>query len=119
MSRISRQSESGITQCIVIDGIWQHGQCMAFEDTNITAADWARFQRVMRVMSFITLIAVIASCIALYRINGYVSIHIYIATAIGVGLTMLLMSLLMGLVFLSNSSGHDQDVIEPKEDEEA
>ena len=34
----------------------------------------------------------------------------FIATALGIGLAMLLMSALMGLVFLSNGTGHDAAV---------
>mgnify|MGYP003641687022 FL=1 len=36
-----------------------------------------------------------------------VPIHMMIATIAGVGLTVLLGTALMGLVFLSNASGHD------------
>ena len=39
--------------------------------------------------------------------NGMVSVHFYIAAALGIGLTMLLASALMGLVFLSSGTGHD------------
>jgi hypothetical protein len=43
----------------------------------------------------------------LYKEVGLVSVHFYIATALGISAAMLLMSALMGLVFLSSSSGHD------------
>ena len=39
-----------------------------------------------------------------------VSIHFYIATALGIGAMMLLTGVLMGLVFLSNGTGHDAAV---------
>ena len=39
-----------------------------------------------------------------------ISVHFYIATALGIGLAMLLMSALMGLVFLSAGTGHDESV---------
>jgi hypothetical protein len=45
-----------------------------------------------------------------------VSAHFYVATALGIGFSMLLMSALMGLVFLSSGSGHDEAVIEPLDD---
>ncbi len=69
---------------------------------------WARYRRLMRFMFAITVGAVAVSFVLLYRANGLVSIHLYIATAIGVGLSMLLMSALMGLVFLSSGTGHDE-----------
>jgi hypothetical protein len=48
---------------------------------------------------------------------GLVSIHFYIATALGVTFAMMLMAVLMGLAFLSNTSGHD-DVIRRSQDED-
>ena len=39
-----------------------------------------------------------------------VSIHFYIASALGIGFTMLLGGALMGLVFLSSGTGHDEAV---------
>jgi hypothetical protein len=69
---------------------------------------WARYKRLMRFMFMVTVGAVAASFAALYHYNGLVSIHLYIAAGIGVGFSMLLMSALMGLVFLSSGSGHDE-----------
>ena len=71
---------------------------------------WARYRRLMRWMMAVTLAIVIASLALLYAKNGLVSIHLYIATALGVGFTMLLMSALMGLVFLSSGTGHDESI---------
>ncbi|SMP67660.1 hypothetical protein SAMN06296065_104254 [Novosphingobium panipatense] len=73
----------------------------------------------MRWMMTITVGLVIGSMILLYRSNGMVSIHFYIATALGIGFTMLLASALMGLAFLSSGTGHDESVIDPLEDEGA
>ena len=39
-----------------------------------------------------------------------VSPHLFIAAALGIGFSMLLMSALMGLVFLSSGTGHDEAV---------
>ena len=39
-----------------------------------------------------------------------VSIHFYIATGLGIGVMMLLTGALMGLVFLSNGTGHDNSI---------
>ncbi len=86
------------------------------EDPETAAWAWARFRRIMRLMLAVTIAVVIAACAVVYRSNGYVSIHLYIATALGVGFTMLLASALMGLLFLSNGTGHDQAVADPDED---
>lgn len=72
----------------------------------------------MRWMMLVTVTLVIGAVVALWRRNGLVSVHMYIATALGVGLTMLMASGLMGLVFLSSGTGHDQSVIDPLDDED-
>jgi hypothetical protein len=64
-----------------------------------------------------TLSIIVAAMVFLYRSNGFVSIHFYIATALGIGFAMMLMSALMGLVFLSAGTGHDDAIIDPLEDE--
>ena len=88
------------------------------DDPHSAAHAWARYRRLMRFMMTITFLMVIAACIAIYRENGLVSAHFYVATALGIGFAMLLMSALMGLVFLSSGTGHDEAVVEPLDDDE-
>lgn len=71
----------------------------------------------MRWMVLVTLSVIAVAFVILYRSNGFVSIHFYIATGLGIGAAMLLMSALMGLVFLSAGTGHDDSIIDPLEDE--
>jgi hypothetical protein len=52
----------------------------------------------------------IASVIYLYETVGDVPIHFYIASMLGIGFAMMLMAALMGLVFLSSGTGHDEAV---------
>ena len=78
---------------------------------------WARYKWLMKLMSGVTLTVVVLSLILLYRINGVVSIHFYIATGLGIGAAMMLMAALMGLVFLSSGTGHDEAIVDPLEDE--
>jgi hypothetical protein len=87
------------------------------DDPDTATQAWARYKRLMRFMMLITLIMVGASFAALYRENGLVSAHLYVAAAIMVGFAMLLTSALMGLVFLSSGSGHDEAITEPLADE--
>ena len=87
------------------------------DDPQTAAHAWARYKRLMRFMMTITLLMVGASFIALYRKNGMVSAHLYIATALAIGFAMLLMSALMGLVFLSSGTGHDEAIANPLEDD--
>ena len=80
------------------------------DDPEKAAYAWARYRRLMRFMLLFT-IGIVAIAIALlYKYNGMVSVHFYIAVALGMGFMMLLTSALMGLVFLSNGTGHDASV---------
>jgi hypothetical protein len=88
------------------------------DDPAIAAYAWARFRRLMWLMLGVTVTMVIGAFVLLYRENGLVSIHFYIATALGISVMMLLMSALMGLVFLSHGTGHDDAIIDPLDDGE-
>ena len=87
------------------------------DDPANAAHAWNRFRRVLRWMMAVNVGLVVIAMAILYRWNGMVSVHLYIATALGVGLTMLLASALMGLVFLSSGTGHDESIVDPLEDE--
>ncbi|QZP08662.1 hypothetical protein [Caenibius sp. WL] len=87
------------------------------DDPKQAAHAWARYRRLMRFMMGVTLAVVVVAMALLYKHNGFVSIHFYIATALGIGFAMLLMSALMGLVFLSSGTGHDATIIDPLEDD--
>ena len=88
------------------------------DDPDTAAHAWARYKRLMRFMMAITVLMVAASFYALYRENGLVSAHLYVATALMVGFAMLLTSALMGLVFLSSVTGHDESIADPLADDE-
>jgi hypothetical protein len=87
------------------------------DDPQKAAHAWARYRRVMRWMMLVTVTLVLGSLWVLYRSNGMVSIHLYIATALGIGFTMLLTSALMGLMFLSSGTGHDESITDKLEEE--
>ena len=80
------------------------------DDPEKAAYAWARFRRIMRLLMLVTVCVVIVALAILYKFNGAVSVHLYIAAALGISFTMLLGGGLMGLVFLSNGSGHDEAV---------
>jgi hypothetical protein len=89
------------------------------DDPRFAAFAWARYRRLMRWMTAITLAVIVGAVVLLYSTNAFVSIHFYIATALGIGFAMLLMAALMGLVFMSSGTGHDDSIIDPTEDENA
>lgn len=86
------------------------------DDPQTAAHAWGRFKRLMRLMLGLTVGVVIAALALIYREFGFESVHLLIATALGIGFTMLLMSALMGLVFLSSGTGHDESVRDFEED---
>jgi hypothetical protein len=69
---------------------------------------WLRYKKMMRWMALAAVLAVIAALIFLRLTGTPMPLHLVIATSLGVGLTVLLGTGLMGLVFLSDSGGHDE-----------
>lgn len=90
------------------------------EDPENAAYAWARYRRLMRFMFLATLGVVAIAMALLYTQNENLSPHFFIAVALGIGFSMMLMSALMGLVFLSNGTGHDDSVDNrlPRHDED-
>ncbi|WP_231862686.1 hypothetical protein [Sphingorhabdus sp. M41] len=83
------------------------------DDPLYASIAWARYWRLMRAMAVFTLICITVAFAILFYLHGWLSIHMYIATAGGVALTLMLMAALMGLVFLSSESGHDESIDDP------
>jgi hypothetical protein len=80
------------------------------DDPATAAHAWARFRRVFKAWSLFTL-AVVAAVMGWLAVSrGFDSAHLYLATALGVGVTMELAGALMGLAFLSSGTGHDEAV---------
>lgn len=79
---------------------------------------WGRYKRLMKAMGLLTTTAVVAVLAFFYFRDGLVSIHFYIATALGIGFSMMLMAALMGLVFLSSGTGHDESIDDRLNDED-
>ena len=74
---------------------------------------WARYKRMMKWMVLVAAVAVLLSLIYLKSFGDPVPVHMMIATVAGVGLTVLVGTGLMGLLFLSNRSGHDDEASHP------
>ncbi|MET0270136.1 MAG: hypothetical protein ABW173_06880 [Sphingomonas sp.] len=85
-------------------------------DPDYAAFAWGRYRRIMTWMAGAALIAVAAALGWLWSLDAIGSIHMVIATTLGVGLTVLLTAALMGLVFLSSGTGHDADAHEQQQD---
>ena len=75
-------------------------------DYDRAAEAWARYKKMMKWMLLAAALTVLAA-LAWLGSGDTLSIHMIIATIAGVGLSVLVGTGLMGLVFLSNNSGHD------------
>ncbi len=78
------------------------------DDPHNAAHAWARYRKIMRWLLAATVLVVATAIGLLFAYNGAISVHFYIAVALGISFTMLLGGGLMGLVFLSNGTGHDE-----------
>ena len=78
-------------------------------------------RRVRKIMTWLALFSIVVAAIAVLLVargDSGVHIHMLIATALGVGLTVLLATGLMSLMFLSSSSGHDDAAAMPPHEDE-
>jgi hypothetical protein len=78
-------------------------------DYQRAAAAWARYKRLMKWMVAVAVVAAGLSLLYLSAAGAPLPLHMVVATIAGVGLTILVGTGLMGLVFLSNRSGHDEE----------
>lgn len=67
----------------------------------------AQFRRIMTWMALFAIVVAAIAVLLVARGDDGFHIQMLIATALGVGLTILLAAALMTLMFLSSSSGHD------------
>jgi hypothetical protein len=68
-----------------------------------------RFWRIFRLLALLSIVIAAIGVILVTRGGGEIHASLIIATALGIGLTVLLGSGLMVLMFLSSSGGHDEE----------
>jgi hypothetical protein len=78
-------------------------------DYERAAVAWARYKRLMKWMVAVAVVVVGLSLLYLKQSGAPMPLHMVVATVAGVGLTILVGTGLMGLVFLSHRSGHDEE----------
>ena len=88
------------------------------EDPDYAAFAWGRYKRLMAWMTFASAASVGLSLVFLKWLLGDVPWTMAAFTAGGVFFSVLLAAALMGLVFLSSGSGHDETIIDPLAEEE-
>lgn len=80
------------------------------DDPESAAFAWARFRRFMGWMTGVAVIAVAIAIVVLDRYFGPLTWVTIAATIMGIGVSVLLTAALMGLLFLSSGTGHDEAV---------
>lgn len=86
------------------------------DDPRYAAFAWRRFRRVMLWMAAASAITAAGGLLVLQAMLGSIPLNMMIATGVGVFATVMLAALLMGLVFLSAGTGHDETIHDPFED---
>jgi len=80
------------------------------DDPDYAAFAWARYRRILAWMGVATVVVVIAAVTALEIWYGPLSWVAILAAVAGFGGTMMMAAALMGLMFLSSGTGHDEDI---------
>ncbi len=70
-----------------------------------------QFWRIFRLLALLSIVIAVIAVVLVARGDPTLHIHMLIATALGIGLTVLLGTGLMALVFLSANSGHDDAAV--------
>jgi hypothetical protein len=87
------------------------------DDADYAAFAWARYKRLMIWMTFASTVAMGLALLFLKVTLVQVPWVMALFTGLGVFFSVLLAAALMGLVFLSSGSGHDDAIVNPLEDE--
>ena len=92
-------------------------QAPTLDDPDYARFAWGRYRRILGWMAAfaVALVAVALGWLGIAR--GEVPLHMAIAVTGGVFGTMVLTAALMGLVFLSSGTGHDDRIEDPFADE--
>lgn len=80
------------------------------DNAETAAHAWARYRRLLKTWGWVTLGISVGVVIWLAVEFGLPSIHLYIATVLGIAATIMMIVALMGLLFLSSGTGHDEAV---------
>ena len=85
----------------------------ALDDPDYARFAWNRFRAIMAWMTLVAAICVAATIVALAHAQGPLHLVTMLGVIGGVGGSVMLAAALMGLVFLSSGTGHDEDVTRP------
>jgi uncharacterized protein (DUF2062 family) len=88
----------------------------SLDDPRYAAFAWGRFKRILWWMAGVAALASAVAVAMMWWSLGELRLHVAIATVLGTFFTIMMTAALMGLMFLSSGSGHDQEVIDPLDD---
>lgn len=74
---------------------------------------WARYRRMMKRLAVGTALFIIIVFAVLWKLGGPLPLHFVIAITLGVFAMVMLTVALMGLVFVSANTEHDDAVVDP------
>ncbi len=80
------------------------------DDPDYAHFAWARFRRILKWMALVSALAGLAAVLWIAWMREGLTPGLALATFFGVALTIFMAAALMGLVFLSSGTGHDEDV---------
>ena len=80
------------------------------DNPHYAAFAWARFRAIMAWMVLAAALCIALVIVAMAYVQGPLHLVTMLAIIGGVGGSIILAGLLMGLAFLSSGSGHDEDV---------
>ncbi|MEN2791024.1 hypothetical protein ABC974_15425 [Sphingomonas oligophenolica] len=80
------------------------------DDPEYAAFAWGRYRRIMAWMGLASAVAGVSAAVALNYFYGPLTLIAVLAAIGGIGGSVLMASALMGLVFLSSGTGHDESV---------
>ncbi len=86
-------------------------------DPRYAAFAWGRFKRILWWMAGVAALASAIAVGTMWWSLGWMGIHVAIATVLGTFFTIMMTAALMGLMFLSSGSGHDERVEDRLKDE--
>ncbi|WP_404372638.1 hypothetical protein AB5I39_06430 [Sphingomonas sp. MMS24-J45] len=79
-------------------------------DPDYAAFAWRRFRRILGWMAIIAAIFIVAAILVLQHVYGPMGWVAILAVIGGAGGSIMLTAVLMGLIFLSSGTGHDEAV---------
>ena len=79
-------------------------------DPDYAAFAWRRFRRILGWMALVAAVFIVAAILVLQYVYGPMGWVAILAVIGGAGGSIMLAALLMGLVFLSSGTGHDEAV---------